>query len=215
MERPSKGEFAYRKRIPAPDKRDMEASKLPYDVLVPYLAYIGRSHGERIGIHENDLDDCAITFVERMVLLHENKLRQNLANGSFYWIHTCAKNHALAFQDTLNAIKWRHIPLRDPRASARMRIRRERLRMAHHPEHCVVRSYLLGEVVSCIECLKPEIQELLIRRYLLGEPIREVAASTGRSIHAANQALTRAKMTIRGHLDRRGLVNSEFSEVFE
>src|SRR5262249_35470792 len=115
---------------------------------------------------------------------------------------------------SLNSFKRRMTLIRDPRVCSKLRERLERTKLAQQPERCCVRSYLFREVIACLETLRPEIQEMLVRRYLLDEPMQDVAALTGRSGHAASQALTRAKLAIRDHLDRKGLPRIEVMEEF-
>src|SRR5258706_16261413 len=81
-----------------PTRRGAETAKCPYDVLVPYLAYLGRVTAERVGVHPRDVEVCEITFVEQMIALNERKLRHLIASGSFAWIHERARDHARTFR---------------------------------------------------------------------------------------------------------------------
>ena len=82
-------------------------SGCPYDVLVPYLSYLGRATARKMGVHPEDLDICERTFVENMILLNERKMRSLIASGSFGWIHSCARDHARAFRRELQHYRCR------------------------------------------------------------------------------------------------------------
>ena len=82
----------------------------PYDVLVPYLSYLGRMTAKQVGVQPVDLDTCERTFVESMIVLNERKLRHLIASGSFGWIRTCARDHALTFRRSFRSSMRRTLP---------------------------------------------------------------------------------------------------------
>jgi len=55
---------------------------------------------------------------------------------------------------------------------------------------------VLDALAHCLETTTPQDRELLERRYVEGQPAREIAADVGRSPHAISQALYRIRMSL-------------------
>jgi hypothetical protein len=180
-----------------------------FDVLIPRLGIIGRQAAIRVGVHPNDLDDCEITFVERMILLNDAKLKSTVNDGSFVWINVCARHHALNFLRDVSRYGRKVVSLE---ISTRRNFRD--VLQQNDPQSSIIRSSLFDEISDCFEDLKPEVKEMLIRHVLLDEPVAVVADSLGRSRNATDQAMFRAKKNIREHLERKGLDMSDFGGTF-
>jgi RNA polymerase sigma factor (sigma-70 family) len=77
------------------------------------------------------------------------------------------------------------------------------------PEQRMLRAQLWETMVQAIGELKPGQRRLLVAHYLEGRSIQELAAEDGRSPNAAEQALHRALVRLRGILARHGVDESE------
>ena len=61
---------------------------------------------------------------------------------------------------------------------------------------------VLDALAHCMETTTPQDRELLERRYVEGQPAREIAADVGRSSHAISQALYRSRMSLMRCIER-------------
>jgi|SRR5579872_4670580 len=177
-------------------------------VLVPFLTRIGGHHALRAGLTREDVEDCAITFVERMFLRNETLLRARLSDGSVQWLHVCARNHARSFRRASD--RHRRYIATDVELCTGMESTGGVSPGQGDPTAGMIRSERWESVAACIDQLSPALQELLIRHYFLDESCQDLAARTGRTPHAVEQALLRARKRIKALLLRRGLTAADF-----
>jgi hypothetical protein len=181
-----------------------------FETYLPYLKRVGRQFAWSEGVHPNDVDDCEITFVERMLFVYPRNLRENLILGRTGWINVCARNHAKNFKRNAT----RHGRRTDS-------VKEQSLQFCEieeskgDPETRSVRTVMFNDLLACIDCLKPEVREILIRHHVLEESVADVAAACQRTVSATEQALFRGRKAVREHLGRKGLKAIDFLDMLE
>ena len=69
-------------------------------------------------------------------------------------------------------------------------------------EDALIRKETMAEIMSLLSCLKPRDRRLFYRRYILSEPIREIAEKSGEDPAVLYNRLSRGRKKLRHHLLR-------------
>ncbi len=182
-------------------------TSLDLNELIDYLALLGRRHAEREGVQPDDLDDCEIMFVEHMLLCRERQVRARITARSFGWIHCCARNHAVWFLQS--GIRNSRLEARFPTVPISELVPQRAADNVKCPESIFIRAESWARMAAFLGKLAPEQQDLLVRHHMHGQSARELAAALGRTPHAIEQSLSRARQRLRRMLDVQGITESD------
>lgn len=201
-------------RLPGPPSRLEE--HLP-TVVCRRVLHVAQTQARRQGLRGEAAEDCALEFVERMLLADDwralrppgqeqvDRQRTPPEPSSEAWLRRCAGNFA------------RNVHRRDVRLSQRERVWPEwrddegegpdwePVALQETPEARLLRSELAQRIEAAARRLTPAQRELFERILVDEESVGEVAASLGRTPHAVSQALLTLRQRLRGLLERQGL----------
>lgn len=178
--------------------------------IILLLGRTGRRHALREGVPSGEVEDCEITFVEKMLLQHEGEVRTKIAGNQWAWLHLCARNHARNFLRDVRRRDLRGLLLEIEEIDGDwINALQAEAKMAPDPEATLLRTELWAVIARSIDALIPSVQDMFLRHYLMGESIRSLAERTGRTPHAVEQALYRARKGLQSSLLRLGLTEGE------
>src|SRR5437016_2091098 len=93
-------------RPPSPSSATTEDATIWDRVLA-----VARHHARRFGISADDVEDCAMDFVERMLDKDRRATYLTLPlDHRDAWLHRCAMNHACNFSRGLSRRRHREVP---------------------------------------------------------------------------------------------------------
>lgn len=69
-------------------------------------------------------------------------------------------------------------------------------------EDALIQKETMAEIMSLLSCLKPRDRRLFYRRYILSEPVREIAEKSGEDPAVIYNRLSRGRKKLRHHLLR-------------
>lgn len=180
--------------------------------VVERMINLGRYHAVREGVPKAEVDDCEMTFVERMLLRGTEEPVLAGMVESDAWLHRCAKNHARNYRRNTLRQQHRYVSLCAMRHQA---TRDHEVVDKQTPERVLLRRHVQSSISSVVERLMPEVRAMLLRHYLDGQSAAEIAASSGRSLHAVEQVLYRARITVRMELTRKGVIPADGLSMIE
>lgn len=186
-----------------------ERAKLSQEML-----HVAHSCASQIGLSADDAEDCAISFVERMLIDSEEKVlrspdkRSEVGTFSLQWVRHCALNHARNFRRHNSIIQSHESHWPD---SETCQSSPELLRILRNvsPEAFLLRNEYWRSIASVMAHLEPMPRELLLLHHLSGYTIAELSAYSGRTPHAVEQTLSRTRRHIRALLGRQGTTEAE------
>lgn len=191
------------------------------------VLHVAENQAYRQGLRGEAAEDCALEFLERMLLtddwraLHPPEREQTARPqtpqepSSEAWLRRCAGNFA------------RNARRRDVRLSRRERVwpewrddegegpSWEPAAPQESPEARLLRGELARRIETAVRHLTPAQRELFERILVDGEPVGEVAASLGRTPHAVSQSLLTLRQRLRAQLERQGLDERDVREYLE
>jgi RNA polymerase sigma factor (sigma-70 family) len=188
------------------DRRTMNTQQQDLHSILPKMFRLGRFHAVREGVPLSELEDCETTFVERMLLIAEEPEFYMSSVLREAWLHRCARNHARNFR--------RHIFRRDRQcvsiSALHEQVAREKeASEKQSPEFLLLRNHTQSTLDTAFGGLIPEMQRVLLSHYMLGLTASEIARRSGKSTHAVEQALYRARRLMRGQLAQQGVSASD------
>jgi RNA polymerase sigma factor (sigma-70 family) len=158
------------------------------------LFLIGLNHAAITGLDRDSAQDCAITFVEKVLRKRESGPGDQAERFCSYpYLNVCARNHAVDMARSVHRA-WRIVGTKGCAASIDVDQRAEF-------EYAEMRMTLRRAVVR----LEGRQRLLLYRRYVLGESVREIAASLGQKPQVIAQRSYRARAALRSALLRCGI----------
>src|SRR5258708_2651403 len=75
------------------------------------LTRVGRYHAVREGVPRAEVDDCEVTFVERMLLQGLARAHHQGSACREAWLQKCAQNHARNYRRHITRRERRHVSL--------------------------------------------------------------------------------------------------------
>lgn len=162
----------------------------------------------RLGLDWDECQDCAASFVERLLRLPPEVLERSLlAPWADTWLTKCADNCAINALKSRRLLALRQISLDDGAATAT--IGGSTCPLVLTPSGAVLTDELMARIKASAVLLQPSQQELFARRFVHEEPIEEIARATGRSRDAVRQALSGIRRQVRKHLLACGMDEAE------
>jgi DNA-directed RNA polymerase specialized sigma24 family protein len=167
--------------------------------IVDKMIHLGRYHAVREGVPQSDVDDCELTFVENMLLSGANWASPT-AKPCDTWLHRCAQNHARNFRRSVVRRDRRFVSL----GAHHLRSLREGLIDAETPESLLLRKHVRKSIDGAVAQLVPEVRSMLYSHHVQGNSAPEIALQSGRTTRAVEQALYRARRSVKSQLSRQG-----------
>ncbi len=168
------------------------------------LLMLGRWHATRRGLTGEDAEDCAAEYtLYVLTLLHSSEGKEALMAVSVApdptWLHRRARTHTRNFH--------RVVLTHADRCSSLMHagmVEEAGQGAASTSEAVLLRAEFWGHIFAALDRLDAIPRHLLIGRHIWGESTRALAAACGRSEHAVEQTLARARQQMQRTLERRG-----------
>jgi RNA polymerase sigma factor (sigma-70 family) len=190
------------------DQEDEDA--LESDSFAHLLLRVARFHAGRRGLTADEAEDCAVAFVERMLRKAGQAVPRELPGHCFAaWLHRCAANFATSYCRARAPLGQNECPWPETLDANGSRQPWDCADNALTPEASLLREEFWRRMTAALEQLSPAMRELLVRHHLHDECIQEIAVSSGRTPHAVEQTLVRARRRQRAILERMGLSEPE------
>ena len=158
--------------------------------------------GSKSGVNREDLEDCALSFVEHMLRKAENGLHYAPPPPES-WLYRCAEN-------------WVHNEWRRQRRQA---YRESLVLLNETPSYraddymtSLLRQEFFDRLFMGVFILSPANQRLFVSFYLMDHSCQEIADATGRTENAIRQALWALRVRLRKILETQGLTEAEASD---
>jgi RNA polymerase sigma factor (sigma-70 family) len=170
---------------------------------VDRILSLSRRQAVLAGLIGEDVEDCAIEFVEHILCSVPQREHDPRFGYSLAWLHVCARNHAVDFR--------RHVSRRDMHliSWAEAEEARHRQSVWQYSLATPLAVLLHREIWEMLELglaeLRTEVKDLVLRRYVYEERLRELAEGTGRSEQAVEQQIRRARLRLRTLLEQQGI----------
>lgn len=193
-------------RVRTPTRTGNSYSQELADQMATLLLDVGRRFAAAEGVPWHEVEDCAATFAEKMLIGPDGADTSSLQDKPMGWFVTCARNHARNYRLSHQRLARHYAPLSLEAALAvsdSVTSRDHR----NHPEERLLRSELWSAVIGAVDMLGPELQGMFVAYYLGGASLVEIAAHTSRTPHGVEQALYRARRRIRSILAERGFLS--------
>jgi RNA polymerase sigma factor (sigma-70 family) len=163
---------------------------------------VARFHARKRGLCPEDMEDCAISLVERLVL--SGILHTAFPSGPpGAWLHRCASNHASNFSRNVRRRAMMEAPLDSATLET---IWSSPKQNALHFEDEWASIDRHEQIVSASALLDPVPRAILLKHYIYGRSIRTLAEEYDRTTGAIEHVLWRARRRIRSVLSRRGIL---------
>lgn len=183
------------------DRKTVDTTAANHYEIVQKMISLGRFHAMREGVPQVELEDCEVTFVERMLL--RGVARGSAGSGlSDSWLHRCAQNHARNYRRHLNRRQGQCVSLHTLREQW---VTEQDAVEKQSPETVFIRKDLQISIGHIVQRLIPEVRSMLLSHYVMGRTAAEIATTSGKSPHAVEQALYRARNVMRKELRREGV----------
>lgn len=180
------------------------------DELWRMLLKLAHSVARRRGLTQEDAEDCAAEFAERMLRRPECAARTGPDGRCFpAWLYHCAVNHTTDFCRAQVRRAKREQPWPETAPDDGPPLALEFASDSPTPEAQLLRQEFWERMNTALDRLPPLMRELLVRHHLHGECVRELAEYCGRSSEAVELVLFRARRRMRGMLLRMGLSETE------
>lgn len=188
------------------------------DDLCRHVLVVAQSRARRQGLRGEAAEDCALEFVERMLLRNDWAAigpAQALAGApsrcevSEAWLRRCADNFARNVLRRGRRISRRELPWPERKSDDGESRAWEGPATGETPETRLLREEVGRQVWEAVRRLTPAQQDLFERHFLRGVSVGEMAEALGRSPHAVSQALLTLRIRLRGILVRQGLDEEE------
>jgi RNA polymerase sigma factor (sigma-70 family) len=173
-----------------------------HNELVGLLLETGRRFAVSEGVPSREIDDCAAIFMEKMFLDADGSDLSAIQGRSVGWLMVCARNHARNYRRGVQRIARHMAQL--PLHAIQLNSEAGRPDRAACPEDALLRAEEWGYVIQAIDTLHPNVQRMFVAYYVVGETLIDISARTGRTPHAVEQALYRARSRIRAYLIETG-----------
>jgi RNA polymerase sigma factor (sigma-70 family) len=174
------------------------------------MTRLAHYHALREGVPSAEVDDCGMTFVERMLLSGGNSAEQPLEGRGDAWLHRCAQNHARNYRRSAARHHPKLISLGDVRKAASRNFEPVSEPSA---ESQVIRNIARRSIDDLVDKLLPEVRAIFVSHYFHGYTAAEIAARSGRTAHAVEMALYRARRRLRRELHQEGFSLSDWYVV--
>ena len=170
---------------------------------------LGRGYAFRAGLPREEVKDCSMDFLTKMLLRYEDA-SQLLPVKRSAWLKTCARNH------TLNFCRYRSLRLRlqahdfDDEADPVPLV--ERLPTASTPEKEMLWSDFWELFYEAIGQLDAAPEALFVEHYFEGRQAWELAEGSGRTRDAVEQSLARSRRRLRKRMEVQGWTQQSVRE---
>lgn len=178
------------------------------DADVQKLLLVGRKHGKTVGLHDRFLDDCAITFVEKLLARNENAELVPIRCLDQAHLNTIARNHAIDVRRAINRLLQMESPLSiiDGCAMCGSAVLSTSLPDLGSP---FIRQDIVSRVQLALDALDAERRQLFIRHHIDCERIQSIAISMGQPPHVIAQRIYRIRLSLRTTLLRGGVTETD------
>lgn len=169
------------------------------------MLLIGELQGSMVGLTDDDLADCAVTFAEKMQRYRPS--RDGEASLEPLFVHACARNHA---RDSLRAVvrsARRTVSLDGHPDAADSRLKTTAF--SRDPESELLGHDLVYRILDALDRLKVGHRDLFVRHHLQGESIKSIALSLNLKPQVVVQRIYRARQTLRSRLIDSGLIEGK------
>jgi RNA polymerase sigma factor (sigma-70 family) len=162
-------------------------------------------------VPRQDIQDCALSFVEHALKQEAERLDSPEPRSLTYW-KQAAENWAKNYRR--NTERQRHREIEWPRTEDEdgSTVSFDPSDRQPGPDGEICRHELRQWFEKAMEELKPEQKELFIRRILNGESLQVLAVETGRTPDAVRKIVYRACHHLRSYLERHGFDAGEASD---
>ena len=189
------------------------------DAICQHVIQVVSVRARRWGLSGEASEDCALEFVERM-LLHDDwrplhPAQASASSGSESgsrqyrvseaWLRRCADNFVHNVRRRWERISRNEQPWPQWSALESIEAPGELPSQSESPEQALLRGEFEQRLYASVRQLTPAQQELFERHFLGDETVADLAATTGRSAHAVSQALLTIRKRLRGLLERQGI----------
>lgn len=165
------------------------------------ILLIARRSARSVGMASDAVEDCAMEFLVHLLEDDGRRLKQAPPHPALFpWLRRCARNFACNALRSQAAVARRQEPMvpetldRGAGDTVRSALDRESLRVE-----------FWSLMFTSIRGLSRTHQEILIRFYVSGLSVGELALEMDRTPHAVEQTLFRARKRLREELVRRGI----------
>ncbi len=165
------------------------------------ILLIARRSGRSVGLGADAVEDCAMEFLVHLLEDDGRRLKQAPSHPALFpWLRRCARNFACNVLRSQVAVARRQEPMvpetldRGIGETVLRAVDRDSLRVE-----------FWSLMFSSIRGLSRTHQEILIRFYVSGQSVEELALEMDRTPHAVEQALFRARKRLREELVRHGI----------
>lgn len=178
------------------------------------LFVMAQNRAQRLGITGDAGEECALEFVQHMVLPGTRPPR--LLSMPFdaqgrvprAWLHRCADNFARNVRRRWRRLQSHEASWPEWDASGDERHDWDPAGNAADPAAFVLRQELLSHVWTAVSRLTAHQQEVFERHYLQGESVTDLASSLGMTPHATSQCLSNIRKRLRSLLEQQGVDES-------
>ncbi len=184
-------------------------STLP--ALLQQAYYYGRASARQYRLQEVEAEDCAATFVEKIYRYSANLAGSGSAPpASPAWMRRCALNHASNFARDLRRRSQYELACGEL-SHGREHTAGDVRKGSQSPDAMLLRDEFWVTIRGALNSLTPEPRAMFVRHHIYGETVRQLALRFGRSDHAVEQALLRARRRVGAELARRGMDRGSLS----
>jgi RNA polymerase sigma factor (sigma-70 family) len=180
------------------------------ETLCGRILAVARHHARLFGIPTDDLEDCAMDFLERM--LRAKHITAYLTIHQSHreaWLHRCAINHASNYRRSLSRRRSHEVPWPTTCDVDEAFSLTEFIDDSPGPEVRVLTREFWQRADSVVGGLRPDHKRCFVRHYLFLEPVREIAARDQKSQAAVSKTLQRARKRLRVVAERMGITEGD------